>query len=127
MCKFTSVKLACAIKVTAEMFASATDQSIERSLSMSACVRTRKKFIHRKFTSLQKVDEVYIQKVYKFTKVNEIYDPSQQNQFLDDFCYRGHNNEIMENSLGDENLRDMTKTYKKNKTKMQIEPKLPSS
>ena len=36
------VKPACAMKVTAGMFAPATDQSIERGLSMSICVRTRK-------------------------------------------------------------------------------------
>jgi hypothetical protein len=36
------VKPACAMKVTAGMFAPATDQSIERGLSMSIPVRTRK-------------------------------------------------------------------------------------
>ena len=36
------VKPACAMKVTAGMFAPATDQSIERGLSMSISVRTRK-------------------------------------------------------------------------------------
>ena len=36
------VKLACAMKVTAGIFAPATDQSIERGLSMSISVRTRK-------------------------------------------------------------------------------------
>ena len=36
------VKLACAMKVTAGIFAPATDQSIERGLSMSIPVRTRK-------------------------------------------------------------------------------------
>ena len=35
-------KPACAMKVTAGIFAPATDQSIERGLSMSICVRTRK-------------------------------------------------------------------------------------
>ena len=42
MCKFTGGKPACAMKVTAGILAPATDQSIERSLSMSICVRTRK-------------------------------------------------------------------------------------
>ena len=36
------VKPACKMKVTAGIFAPATDQSIERGLSMSICVRTRK-------------------------------------------------------------------------------------
>ena len=36
------VKLACAMKVTAGILAPATDQSIERGLSMSISVRTRK-------------------------------------------------------------------------------------
>ena len=36
------VKPACAMKVTAGIFAPATDQSIERGLSMSISVRTRK-------------------------------------------------------------------------------------
>ena len=36
------VKPVCAMKVTAGMFAPATDQSIERGLSMSISVRTRK-------------------------------------------------------------------------------------
>ena len=42
MCEFTGVKPACAMKVTAGIFAPATDQSIERGLSMSISVRTRK-------------------------------------------------------------------------------------
>ena len=42
MCEFTGGKPACAMKVTAGILAPATDQSIERSLSMSTCVRTRK-------------------------------------------------------------------------------------
>ena len=42
MCEFTGGKPACAMKVTAGILAPATDQSIERSLSMSICVRTRK-------------------------------------------------------------------------------------
>ena len=42
MCKFTGGKPACAMKVTAGILAPATDRSIERSLSMSTCVRTRK-------------------------------------------------------------------------------------
>ena len=37
-----AVKPACAMKVTAGIFAPATDQSIERGLSMSISVRTRK-------------------------------------------------------------------------------------
>ena len=36
------VKPACAMKVTAGIFAPATDQSIKRGLSMSISVRTRK-------------------------------------------------------------------------------------
>ena len=36
------VKPACVMKVTAGIFAPATDQSTERGLSMSTCVRTRK-------------------------------------------------------------------------------------
>ena len=42
MCKFTGVKPDCAMKVTAGIFAPATDQSIVRGLSMSISVRTRK-------------------------------------------------------------------------------------
>ena|GEM_PF-3264752 len=42
MCEFTGGKPACAMKVTAGISAPATDRSIERSLSMSICVRTRK-------------------------------------------------------------------------------------
>ena len=42
MCKFTGVKPVSAMKVTAGIFAPATDQSIERGLSMSISVRTRK-------------------------------------------------------------------------------------
>jgi hypothetical protein len=42
MCKFTGGKPACEMKVTAGIFAPATDQSIERGLSMSISVRTRK-------------------------------------------------------------------------------------
>jgi hypothetical protein len=42
MCEFTGGKPACEMKVTAGILAPATDQSIERGLSMSISVRTRK-------------------------------------------------------------------------------------
>ena len=42
MCEFTGGKPECEMKVTAGILAPATDCLIERSLSMSACVRTRK-------------------------------------------------------------------------------------
>jgi hypothetical protein len=42
MCKFSGVKPGCEMKVTAGISAPATDQSIERGLSMSISVRTRK-------------------------------------------------------------------------------------
>ena len=42
MCEFTGGKPACEMKVIAGILAPATDQSIERGLSMSISVRTRK-------------------------------------------------------------------------------------
>ena len=42
MCKLMGVKPSCVMKVTAGIFAPATDRSIERGLSMSISVRTRK-------------------------------------------------------------------------------------
>ena len=42
MCEFTGVKPAYVMKVTAGNLSPATDQSIERGLSMSISVRTRK-------------------------------------------------------------------------------------
>ena len=42
MCKFTDVKVACIMKVTAGIFAPAIDQSTEKGLSMSIYAGTRR-------------------------------------------------------------------------------------